>query len=62
MCATTLNDAEPPHCVAPSAVAALSVIDAPVPAGTGLITAEIVLLLLTSIVPVLLKVPGPVTV
>jgi hypothetical protein len=61
-CATTLKDAEPLHCEMPSLVVAVSVMEAPLPAGTGLIVAEIVVLVLTSIEPVLLNVPGPVMV
>ena len=56
------KDAEPLQVALPSTDVALRVMLKPVPTGMGLIVDEIVVLLLTSIVPVFVNPPGPVIV
>ncbi len=58
-CATTANDAEPPQLVLPLVDVDVSVMLKPLPAGSGPITDEIVVLWLTSIVPFSEKAFGP---
>ena len=55
-----LNGADPAHASDPDVDVAESVIENPIPAGSGLIVVEIVALWCTSMTPDLVKDPGPV--
>ncbi len=58
-CAATSKVAAPPQVSVPSTEVAVRVIEKPTPTGSGLIKADSVVLLPTSMVPAFEKAPGP---